>query len=126
MFETKKFFTVLAMILAAFSILPANAVLADEGGTNPPCPPNELCNPLGETDTVMELIDKIIAALRDYIAPPIVALMVLYGAFQILFAGGEPEKFATGRKTILYAAIGYAIILIASGISLIIKSVLDI
>lgn len=122
----KKFFAISIAIFAIFFIMSADIILADEGGTNPSCPPNELCNPLGDTDTIMKLIDKIIAALHDYIAPPIVALMVLYGAFQILFAGGEPEKFATGRKTILYAAIGYAIIFIASGISLIIKSVLDI
>ncbi len=86
----------------------------------PPCSVT-LPNPLGTTDTVWKLIDTIITALRDKIAPPIVGLMVIYGAFQILFAGGEPEKFKTGRKTILYAVIGYAIIFVASGIDLIIK-----
>ena len=37
---------------------------------------------------------------------------------------GEPEKFATGRKTILYAVLGYAIIWIGRGIAIIIENLL--
>lgn len=83
---------------------------------------NGLTNPLG-ADTLSELIDNIITGLRDTIAPPLVAVAVLYGGFLMLFAGGDPEKFAKGRKAILYAVIGYAIILIASGISSLIQNV---
>lgn len=83
-----------------------------------------LPNPLGAS-SVMEVIQNIINALTIYIAPPIVAGMVLYGAFQILFAGANPDKFGEGKKTILYAAVGYAIILIANGITLVIHSLLS-
>ena len=41
----------------------------------------------------------------------------------MLFAGGDPEKFKSGKMTILYAAIGYAIILISKTIASIIKSI---
>lgn len=116
-----KIFTGLIVILVSAFIL-MNIALADEGGENPS--PITLPNPLGTTDTVWELIDKIIAALRDFIAPPIVGLMVIYGAFQILTASDNEDKFKSGKKTILYAVIGYAIIFIASGISLIIRDVL--
>ena len=50
--------------------------------------------------------------------------MVIYGGFQILTAGGTPEKFTTGRKTILYAVIGYGIIIISKGVTLILKQLL--
>ena len=106
--------------LFIFSIV--NFAVADEPGSNQS--PISLPNPLGTTSTIIELINKIISALRDYIAPPIVTIMILFGAFQMLFAQGDPEKFSTGKKTILYAVIGYFIILIASGISLVIKDVL--
>lgn len=83
-----------------------------------------LINPLEGRNTIMDVIKGVIDGLRDKIAPPIVAIMVLYGGFQMLFAGGVPEKFSKGRNTILYAVVGYAIIFIASGISAIIIDIL--
>jgi hypothetical protein len=59
-----------------------------------------------------------------YIATPIVVVMVLIGAFQILIAGGNPEKITKGRNTIFYAVVGYAVVLVAQGLALIIKEVL--
>ncbi|MDI6734327.1 MAG: hypothetical protein QMD50_02430 [Patescibacteria group bacterium] len=82
-----------------------------------------LTNPLNATSTI-GILNNIIIALQVYIAPPIAAIMVLIGAFQILFAAGDPEKFKTGKKTILYAFIGYAIVLIAGGITSIITDIL--
>lgn len=115
-------FVSLVIVFVFLSVLTVKVVFADSpGGTD--CSEGQLCNPLG-ADSIGGVIQKIIEALRDYIGPPILTLMVLYGAFQMLFAGGEPEKFATGRKTILYAVIGYAIILLASGIEFIIKDLL--
>jgi hypothetical protein len=82
-----------------------------------------LKNPAG-SETIEGLINNITSALVT-IATPIVGIMVLVGAFQMLFAAGNPEKFKQGKKTILYTVIGYAIILIASGITSIIESVLS-
>ncbi len=83
----------------------------------------DLPNPLGATETIPQLLDKITDFLVK-LAAPIVAIVVVYGAFQILFATGDPEKFATGRKTILYAVVGYAIIWIGRGIAIIIENLL--
>ncbi len=74
-----------------------------------------LPNPL-RVSSIGDLINKII----DYliiIAAPILTIMVLIGAFQIMFAEGNSEKWQTGKKTIVYAVIGYAIILLSKGIS---------
>lgn len=62
--------------------------------------------------------------LRDF-ATPIAVLMVLVGAFQMLVSAGDPAKFQAGQKTILYSAIGYAIIFLGWGITSIIQSLLS-
>ena len=113
----KKIFIIL-VLFGFLSFLPQDVVFASghggpEGGISLP-------NPLGETETIPQLLEQIVRFLRD-IASPIVAIVVIYGAFQILFAAGDPEKFATGKKTILYAVIGYAIIWIGWGIAKIIE-----
>ena len=66
-----------------------------------------------ETTDVVEILQRIIDALTFYIAPPVAVLMIIVGAFQMLSAGGDPEKFSKGKKTILYAAVGFAILLVA-------------
>ncbi len=51
-------------------------------------------------------------------------LIVLYGAFQMIFSGGDPAKFSKGQKTIMYATLGLVLILLSRAIVAIIKSVL--
>ena len=77
-------------------------------------------NPL-QYDTIKEALEGI-AQLIAKIAVPIVAIMILVGAYQILFSAGDPEKVKTGRRTILYTVIAYGIILIGWGIASIIKN----
>jgi len=79
-------------------------------------------NPLKVT-TIAALVERINRWLI-YIGAPILTLMVIIGAFQILTAGGNPEKVTSGRKTITYAVIGYALLLLSSGITKIIESIL--
>ncbi len=76
--------------------------------------------PIGLTN-FSDLIACVIKYFVWYIAPLIVVIMVLWGAFQILTAGGEPENFANGRKTIVYAIIGYVLVIIAAGLVAIVQ-----
>ncbi|MFH1161726.1 MAG: pilin [Candidatus Jorgensenbacteria bacterium] len=89
------------------------------------CPAGRIClpNPLGTTATVETLARRIVDWLV-LVAAPIAAVMIIYGAFQMLFAGGNPEKFGTGRKTILYAVVGYGIIFVGWGLVSIIEKLL--
>ena len=70
------------------------------------------------------VVMNLIKVLDIYIAPPITALVILIGAFQILTAAGNEDKLKTGWKTIAWAAIGYAILLSAWGIIFIIQELL--
>lgn len=80
-------------------------------------------NPLTCTDLncVLQAIIKGIVGL----APPVVAIMVLIGGYQIVTAGGDPKKLQSGKQTVLWAAIGFAIIIIAQGVALVIQDVLN-
>lgn len=81
-----------------------------------------ISNPLG-VNTFADLIAKINNWLI-WIGVPIFTLMIFIGAFQIMIAGSTPDKMTKGRHTITYAVIGYALLLISTGITTIIKNVL--
>jgi hypothetical protein len=81
-------------------------------------------NPLGATS-----FEELIVRLNRWllvIAAPILTLMIVIGAFQILTGAGEPDKITKGRHTITYAIIGYALLLLSSGIVFIIRQVLGV
>lgn len=82
----------------------------------------KIINPLKCSD--FECVGQAIIGGLFMIAVPIVSIMVLWGGFQILTAGGDPEKFGNGKKTILYAVVGFAVVLVAQGVVFIIKELL--
>ena len=82
-----------------------------------------LDNPLG-VGTFDEAILKVLDILKT-VGAPIAIVMVIVGGFQMLFAAGDPDKFKSGQKTILYSAIGYAIIFLADGIATLIQNALS-
>ena len=85
----------------------------------------ELPNP-SKVTSIVDLLNTIINVLTYYIAAPVATLMVIIGAFQMLSAGGDPEKFSTGKKTITYALIGFGVLLIADVIIAIIQELLGV
>lgn len=83
-----------------------------------------LQNPLQGTNSITDLLQAIIHWMI-LIGAPIAVLMIIYGATEMLFAGGNPEKFKKGKNVILYAVIGYGIITIGWGIVSIIEKLLQ-
>ena len=99
--------------------LQASQALAAAG--NPP--DLHIDNPLGcgeATECVQNLLNGLI-----FLAAPVVAIMILVGGFQIMASGGNEEKLKSGKNTILYAVVGYAIILLASGVAAIIRDIVS-
>ncbi len=117
----KKFlFFPLFVSLACISILPAHFVLADEaGGTFS----GGIPNPLGSNTTLISIITKIFEWLVK-ISAIIVPIIIVIGAFMMIFAAGDPARFRKGMHAILFAVIGFVIILLAWGVSDILKNVL--
>ena len=89
--------------------------------------PLVLENPLGGAgvDSIPALIDKITTFLVEA-AAPIVTIMILVGAFKMLTAAGNENKFQEGKKTITYAIIGMAVVLLSKGVTSIIKDFLGV
>ena len=81
-----------------------------------------LTDPLGGSESFTSISTAVAVFLFWDIALPLCTIMVLVGAFQLITSSGEPEKVSQGRKTILYAAVGFAIALVAGSITNIIKS----
>lgn len=83
-----------------------------------------LPNPLGATKTIPELIGKIVDWLILISSIAVLPFMIIWGAYQLLMAGGNPDKVIEGRHTITWAVVGYGLLLLSKGIEFIIQDVL--
>jgi hypothetical protein len=101
----------LFILFITFSFVLGNFVLA----VTPSCPGGStLCDPFGGK-TIFTIIQNIIGYLIK-IGAPILAVMVIYGGFLILTAGDSPEKVKSGKDVILWAVVGYTIVLCSWGV----------
>lgn len=81
-------------------------------------------NPLGDTDTIWKLVDKIIT-LVQLIAIPLIVLFIVYAGFLFVTSQGNEQKLARAKKALLAAVIGSLIILGAEAISQLIQGTID-
>lgn len=84
----------------------------------------KLPNPLGTTQTIPDLIGKIVDWLIMIASIAVFPAMIIWGAYQFLMAGSDPEKVTEGRHTITWAIVGYALLILSKGIELIIQNTL--
>ena len=112
-------------IITSLLSLPLTISTAFAAGTGPgPVVPTTLnepitsdvtfTGPLGNA-TITDVIDRIIN-YAILVAGPLAAIMILWGAFQILTSRGSEEKYKAGRKTIIYALAGLGIVILARGL----------
>jgi hypothetical protein len=82
-----------------------------------------LTNPLGTNSfqTVLNNVDSFLLV----IAAPICGIMVVWGGFQMITSSGDPEKFSSGRKTLLYAAVGFVVVIFATSVVPLIQSIFN-
>jgi hypothetical protein len=81
----------------------------------------DLPNPVGCSNGIC-VTTKIINFIF-VLAAPICAIMVLWGGFKMMTSSGNPEKFSSGKKTLLYAAVGFVVVLLANSVVSIIGSI---
>lgn len=100
-----------------FSLIKKVFAVADDTFKNPPSP-GFVINPpkaLKDVPNLCVLLDNITRFLQIVVIP-LAGLMIIWAAFQILTASGDPAKFATGKKTIVYALIGLGVVILAGEI----------
>jgi len=93
----------------------------NSGLINPLCPPSDPNCPNSDAEGLLRSIVNWLIR----IGTPIAVGMLIIGAFQMMFSGGNEDMIKRGRRTILYTAIGYAIILIGWGLTSIIQDFLS-
>jgi predicted cobalt transporter CbtA len=73
---------------------------------------------------IEDLVNYVINGLTA-LAIPVVSIMVIIGAYYLITSGGNPGRRQKGKDFILWAVIGFAILLLASSITAILKSFLE-
>ena len=109
-------------LLATFGAWGLAMVAHAQGGSGDPAP--QLENPLG-TNKFEDLVERAIDWLI-MISAPILVIVIIWGAFLMMTAGGNENKYTQGKKTITYAVIGFAVILLARGLIIVVKEFLGV
>ena len=104
---------------------PAGGYVTPPGGGSitPPGGDIVFASPLGGYGNFQEILERVINGLI-ILATPVVVIMVLWAAYQFMVSGGNPDKVIKARQTILWAAVGYGILLLARGITFIVQQLL--
>jgi hypothetical protein len=108
--------------------LPGMIFLAHAQSPNPPGGVQipgffTICTGTGSDSGFVCILNRILNTLL-IISTPIVAILVVIGGIQIMTAAGNTEKITKGKQTITYAVIGFAIILLATSVVPVLKSLL--
>ncbi|MDA1337711.1 MAG: pilin [bacterium] len=81
-----------------------------------------LINPISST-TLPELLENVLNFLFG-LSIVVLPIIILYGGFLMLTAGGEPEKISKSRTILLWAVVAFAIILLARGLPTVLRGIL--
>ena len=80
-------------------------------------------NPI-EADNLVQLLD-VIATWLFNIAIPIMVAMIVYAGIIFLISRGDTAKVSQAKKVLLYAVVGFTIIMIGKGFITLIESILN-
>jgi hypothetical protein len=107
---------ILPFLLLFIFLYHINAVLAEKSFQKT-CPEGAICldNPLGNVSTPQDLIGVIIKGALGIVGS-LALIIVIYGGFTWMTAGGSSERWQKARDTIVQAALGLIIIFSAYAI----------
>jgi len=83
-------------------------------------------NPFGEEgpQDVVSLFNSIINFLILRVAPLVAMALIIYAGYLYMSSGGNEQKIRTAHRALIWALVGFAIVLLSYSISNIIKEVL--
>lgn len=83
-------------------------------------------NPLGSQNMQLwELIDKIIDLLF-YAAAVVAPVIILVAAFKLLTSAGEVEKVQTAKRMIIWAVVGFIVIILSKALVSLLGTMLNV
>lgn len=125
---TMKKISLAILIVTLFSIASLSfATVIGPGGapiTSAPTDEVNIDNPLNGISDISILIDKIIDFLFG-IAILVTPIIIVYAGFVFITSAGNEEKIKTAQKVLIWALIGFAIVLIAKSVPAIIQEFLS-
>ena len=92
------------------------------GDTKPKITRIDLFDPLKSMD-FKTLLNTILQDLT-LLAIPVVTIMVIVGAYYIITSGGNPGRRTKGKDYVLWAAIGFGVLILADSVALIVTNFL--
>lgn len=98
--------------LASASILPDQSICSQAKASAVCQTPAQKTDPLTGSGGIIAKVTLLIAVVAGIAA----VVMIIVAGFQFIASGGEAQKTATARNTILYAIIGLIVIALASSI----------
>ncbi|MEK7498881.1 MAG: pilin [Patescibacteria group bacterium] len=72
-------------------------------------------NPI-DSGSFVDVINGVIGFLTPF-GYAVLVIIILWGGFQMMTSGGDPKGYAAGRKTLVWAAVGFAVLFLARTIS---------
>jgi len=81
-------------------------------------------NPLGATSDITTLVKNILNFLWK-LAWAIAPILIVYAGFLYITSAGNEDKVKTAQKTLIWALVGFAVVLIASSVPAIIQDFLS-
>jgi type IV secretory pathway VirB2 component (pilin) len=105
--------------IAGTLVLLAVSALSVDAASN--CAPGKICNPLGSTTTLNQVLTIIISTVQ-VIAGILSVVYIILAGLKFVMANGDTKKIETARTMLLYVVIGVAIIFGAQAISLVVQN----
>lgn len=69
-------------------------------------------NPIVGTDGLINKIANLVATVAGIVA----VIVIIIGGMMMVLSGGDSQKFANGRNTVIYALVGVVLIAVARAI----------
>lgn len=101
--------------LETFALIPNGGTGGDENGTEDEGGGLIIENPLSPYSDIWQLIMRIIDIIFN-IAILATAILIVYAGFLFITAGGQEERIKTAQKTLTWAVVGLAIVILAKAV----------
>ncbi len=110
---------IIAPVFAEIIPIPPDSTPPDSQSTS-----LNFTNPIVGVNDITTLVGNIINFLI-ILAIPITAILIVYAGFLYITSAGNDEKVKTAQKALIWAIIGFAIVLVASSVPIIIEKFLS-
>lgn len=114
LFVNKKYFLSTVIFAAIFGMIIFSSFVEADVTIEPPV-----------SGDIMDLFNRIMDFILK-ISIPVAAIIIMVGGIQMATAGGNEDKIKKAQKTITWAIVGFAIILLSKGLVLVIKNFLGV